>query len=109
MDWQVGQKVYWNEQYSKNVKIAEIERLTKTRIILKNNHTKFRISDGFMIGSNSWHNPFLRLLTPEVEQEQKERDERTKYLSLLNGYSFGKIQDITKLKTIYEILKEQTK
>jgi len=65
-DLKVGDRVYWSSNY--NFGINEIERITKTLIILKNG-SRYKRNTGYFFGATLWNVGHISILTPELEEK----------------------------------------
>jgi len=61
----VGDRVYWGSNH--NIGINEIERITKTLIILKNG-SRYKKDTGYLSGATVWNVEHIDILTPELEE-----------------------------------------
>lgn len=100
-DLKVGDKVFAGSRFSS--RLLEIERLTKTQIILKGGHGKYRKFDGYQVGSGSvWNMSSLRQATPELIAEFK----RAAIIDRLDSFKWKSL-DTSLLETICGLLGEE--
>jgi len=103
----VGDKVayYFSNHYPP--KIATVERLTKTQIILAKEPIRFRRDNGYIVGNNhsSWSKPYIEEYTEELAVKLHEQMKRNKALYYLRNFDF-KEQPTDILCKIVEVLKD---
>jgi len=101
-DWitkiKVGDTVIIDGKYG-SMTIDTVARLTKTQIILRDDRSKFRRNDGFMVGGDIWAGTFLREGTAlRLEQIRTARDKselvRTIKSIALSDLSKQQLRDI---------------
>ena len=81
--------------------IAQVERFTKTQIVVKNARSKFRRSDGREIGGDVWSNQVIEIATPERIEKIKMAKRRSRLINFVmdidwNDVSAEKLEKIVK-------------
>ncbi len=67
---------------------ATIDRLTKTRIILKNSDNKYSRETGILVGGSSWLIKYLIIADKEKIEALKSAQEKRKCVSFLTSYKW---------------------
>lgn len=81
--------------------IDVVEKVTKTQIHTK--YGKYRRKDGYSVGACSFNVSYISELTPEKEDEIKEKCRIDKMRSFVRNFNFDKLS-LDKLEKIYNIL-----
>lgn len=87
-------------------KIKQVERLTKTQIIL-NGGDRFRKSNGYKIGEGQWSFTTLIKPTPEKIAEIKEINRRKKLIYDISRTNWTKIKT-ENLEKVFELTEKDT-
>ena len=89
-------------------KIDTVERLTKTQIVLKNTHSKYRRSSGRSVGGDVWSMGFISEATREKILKIQEARYRLNLLNKIESIRIGNLSTDS-LKSIVVVIEEEKK
>jgi hypothetical protein len=82
--------------------VETIARITKTQIVLDNN-SKYRISDGNVVGGDNWCTGRIMQYSEEQEQQINENKIRQTIINKLEQITFSNLST-DQLKEVYKII-----
>jgi hypothetical protein len=95
-----GDEVHVSESMTKDDSIRKVDRTTKTQIVIGN--SKFRRSNGFPVGSDTW----IRRHIEKPTAESRKRIKRARMVRLLNSVKWSEVSDAA-LSAIVKIAMEE--
>jgi hypothetical protein len=99
-----GDKLILCGGYGGDRRVVEVDRITKTQIILCGNYHKYRIKDGYIVGGSDYFSQWLRLPEGRREfDEIAEEQHRRQIIAKLGRRNWASV-DTLKLNKIYDIL-----
>lgn len=98
---QVGDEVVVTTYYSEYVE--KVERLTNNYVIVRN--AKYRKSDGFLAGGDSWSTTHIRMATPADIEQIKNKQLHNRLVRAVNEISFQSLTN-NQLQSILQIAKQ---
>lgn len=105
-DLKIGDKVFIYNRFNKS--LDEVERITKTQIVLKRSQSKFRIINGSSVGGDSWSTTHIEYADDEAVQKfRKELYKKTLIKKIQQEDLKDKsVEDLEKICEILNIQKE---
>jgi len=99
-DLEVGDEVLVVSR--EGTKIEKVERKTKTQLVVRT--SKYRISDGRLVGAREWNHSYIKIANDIEMKEQKEKEYMLKLTRNLHNFKgYGKFS-VEKLEKICEII-----
>lgn len=101
-DEDLGKKAIVREKYG-GFYLSTIARLTKTQAISENG-TRYRRSDGYIVGGDRWANDNIEVMTPTIQAEIDKKDIEKKVCDYIrnNDCRSLTIGQLTRIWTIIE-------
>lgn len=100
-DLQAGDEVLVVTCYSEAV--VKVERTTKNYIVI--GRSKYRKSDGILVGSDIWRREYIRISTPDDIQRIKEKHWHGRLVKLVSNIPFQSLTN-DQLQSILNIVKQ---
>ena len=85
--------------------ISKVERLTKTQVVLINTSSRFRRSDGGLIGASVWNTQSLEMATPERIEKIKIANRRCELIYFVSNTAWNEVSS-EKLEEIVKTVKD---
>ena len=85
--------------------ILQVERLTKTQVVLINTSSRFSRSDGRLIGASVWNTQSLKMATPQRIEKIKIANRRSKFIYFLRNIKWSDVSS-EKLEIIIKTIKD---
>ena len=80
--------------------ILQVDRLTKTQVVLINTSSRFSRSDGRLIGASVWNTQSLKMATPQRIEKIKIANRRSKFIYFLRNIKWSDVSS-EKLEEIW--------
>ncbi|MCK5432170.1 MAG: hypothetical protein KAJ03_05465 [Gammaproteobacteria bacterium] len=85
--------------------ILQVERLTKTQVVLINTSSRFSRSDGRLIGASVWNTQSLKMATPQRIEKIKIANRRCELIYFVSNTAWNEVSS-EKLEEIVKTVKD---
>lgn len=100
-DLQAGNEVLVVNNYSEAV--VKVERTTNNYIVI--GHSKYRKSNGRLVGDNVWRQEYIRIATPDDVQRIRKKHQHDRLVKLVSNIPFQSLTN-DQLQSILNITKQ---
>ena len=100
----VGDPVIYSSGYGRNHNVGYVERFTKTQIVIKDHHIKYRLNTGLSIGTSTWGGSSISEATPEKIEAIKEKKKRYTLINEISNTQWERL-DTDLLEQVQELIK----